>query len=152
MTVADQRVHGTTGERPAVRFARAEAAALVPVERRPPPRERLESRVVPRDGYVAVDTNRYPVPLGWVGHQVGVHIRVDEVVVRLDGEEPVHHPRLEGKHEIARWRGEPRRAAAMARLAPEGPPRFDLAYLAAVGDVEVRVLAGYEALAAGGGR
>jgi hypothetical protein len=67
-TVADQRIHGTTHERPAERFARAEAAELIAVDARPPaPRERITTRVVPRDGLVAVEANRYPVPLSWVG-------------------------------------------------------------------------------------
>ena len=65
VTVADQRTHGTDHERPCVRFARAEAEALSPLQRTPPPRERVETRKVPRDGYVAVDANRYPVPLTW---------------------------------------------------------------------------------------
>ena len=47
-TVADQRVHSTTHERPAERFARGET--LIPVSgRAPSPRERIESRRVPRD-------------------------------------------------------------------------------------------------------
>lgn len=148
--VADGRVHGTTGERPAERFARAEAAALRPVDRRPPPvRERLEHRIVPRDGYVALDANRYPVPLAWVGHQVEVLCRAEEIVVCLEGHEPIRHARLVGRHQVARWHGAPRRVPA--GLGPaEGPPRLDPALLAAAGTVEVRSLAGYEALATGG--
>jgi len=73
LTIADQRLHGTTHERPADRFARGEATALLAVEQRqPPPRERLEQRIVPRDGLVVIDTNRYPVPLDWVGQQAAV--------------------------------------------------------------------------------
>src|ERR1700742_1261057 len=41
LTVADRRLHGTTQERPADRFARSEAQALIAVEpRQPPVRER----------------------------------------------------------------------------------------------------------------
>ena len=29
-----------------------------------------QSRVVPRYGLVAVEANRYPVPLSWAGHRV----------------------------------------------------------------------------------
>jgi hypothetical protein len=66
--VADQRVHGTTHELPSQRFARAEAAALTAVDTRPPAQQRLETRIVPRDGLVAVEANLYPVPLSWAGH------------------------------------------------------------------------------------
>jgi hypothetical protein len=53
--VPDDRVH----EKPAERFARAER--LIPVDPRSPKRrERVESRQVPRDGYVSVEANRYP--------------------------------------------------------------------------------------------
>ena len=84
VSVADQRVHGTTHERPAERFARGEV--LMPVDLRPaPPRERLETRIVPRDAYVAVDTNRYPVPFEWAGRQVSVQILAEEIVIRAEG-------------------------------------------------------------------
>jgi len=49
LTVADERMHGTTHERPSERFARAEATAMIPVNGRPlPEMERNEQRVVPR--------------------------------------------------------------------------------------------------------
>ena len=122
VSVADQRVHGTTGERPAQRFARGELELLRPVHlKAPPPRERVESRLVPRDGYVAVDTNRYPVPLSWVARQVEVLILTEEVVFRRAGEEPIRHPRLEGRHQVARWQGSSRKLPP-SPAALEGPP------------------------------
>ncbi len=46
LTVADERLHGTTHERPSARFARAEAAAMIPVNERPVPElERYERRI-----------------------------------------------------------------------------------------------------------
>jgi transposase len=144
LAVADQRVHGTTHELPAQRFARSEAAALSAVDARPPaPQERMESRVVPRDGLVAVEANRYPVPLSWAGHTVRVHLLTEEIVLGRDGEDLVRHGRLLGKHQVAPWNGLPRSASA-ARVAAEGPPRFDPTYLARAGDVEVRGMDQYE--------
>lgn len=144
LTVADQRVHGTTHEQPAQRFARAEAAALLAVDTRPPAaQERVESRIVPRDGLVAVEANRYPVPLSWAGHTVRVHLLAEEVLLGRDGEETVRYGRLLGKHEVARWNG-PSRSTPGARVAAAGPPRFDPAYLARAGEVEMRPLASYE--------
>ena len=147
LTVADQRVHGTTHELPAERFARSEAAALIPVDVRPPaPQERMESRIVPRDGLVAVEANRYPVPLSWAGHTVRVRLLAEEIVFGRDGEDSVRHGRLLGKHQVARWNGPPRSVPA-ARTVTEGPPRFDLSYLARAGDVEARPLDQYEGIA-----
>ena len=147
LTVADQRVHGTTHELPAQRFAQSEAAALSAVAARPPvPQERMESRIVPRDGLVAVEANRYPVPLSWAGHTVRVHLLAEQIVLGRDGEDLVRHGRLLGKHQVAPWNGVPRSASA-ARAVAEGPPRFDPAYLARAGDVEVRGLEQYEGVA-----
>jgi transposase len=144
LEVADQRVHGTTHELPAQRFARSEAAALSRVDARAPaPQERMESRIVPRDGLVAVEANRYPVPLSWAGHKVQVHLLAEEIVLRRDGEETVRHSRLLGKHQVARWNGPPR-SSPNAREAQTGPPRFDPTYLARAGEVETRPLDCYE--------
>jgi transposase len=148
--IADQRIHGTTHERPAERFARGEREALVAVEARPPAvRERVETRVVPRDALVAVEANRYPVPLAWAGRTVEVSIQAEVLSFRLDGAEPVEHPRLTGKHQVARWEGPPRHCPRPEAPPPLGPPRFDLAYLGQIGEVALRPLGSYELLAAG---
>ena len=145
LTVADERVHGTTHEKPSQRFLRE---TLIAVDlRSPSPRERVESRVVPRDGYVAVETNRYPVPLEWVGQKVEVRIQQEEIWLRWEQAEPVQHARLCGKHQVARWNGSPRSVpVARAAKAPAGPPRFDPAFLGGLGEVETRPLHRYERL------
>jgi transposase len=69
MRVADQRVHGTTHESPAVRFARDEARALRPLPAAPlAPRGRRVTR------RVALDAIRYSVPHGLVRDHVEVQI------------------------------------------------------------------------------
>ena len=147
VTVADQRVHGTTHERPCERFARAET--LIPVDLRPPtPRERWVIRRVPTDCYVAVETNRYPVPFAWTGRDVEVQILAAEVVLRSAGADPVRHERIAGNHQVARWRGAPRRIVQGQALAPGGPPRLDPVYPAALGEVEIRPLSRYEEVTA----
>lgn len=147
LTIADERVHGTTHERPTERFQRAEASALVALtERRPVPRERVEQRIVPRDGNVAVESNRYPVPIAWAGRMIEVRILAEAIVLQSTAEEPVSHARLTGKHQMARWPGPPRRALRAAGSPLEGPPRFDPAYLVAAGEVVPRALTQYEAL------
>lgn len=148
--IADQRIHGTTHERPAERFARAERKTLVGVAARPPAvRERVETRVVPRDGLVAVEANRYPVPLAWAGRTVEVSIQAEALCFRLEGAEPVEHPRLAGKHQVARWTGPPRQCPKPEAPEPVGAPRFDLAYLGQIGEVALRPLGSYELLAQG---
>jgi transposase len=145
--IADQRVHGTTHELPHERFERAERVALVPVVARPPAvRERVETRMVPRDGYVAIEANRYPVPLEWAGRTVEVSIQTEVLCFRLGDAEPVEHRRIEGKHQVARWAGPPRRCPKPEASGPLGPPRLDLAYLGQVGEVALRPLGSYELL------
>lgn len=68
--VADQRVHGTTGELPAVRFAR-DAPALRPLGGRAPFGQLRDLiRRVQADGAVDVDTNSYSVPWRLIGETV----------------------------------------------------------------------------------
>jgi hypothetical protein len=143
--VADQRVHGTTHEKPAERFARAER--LIAVDgRQAPPRERTASRVVPRDGYVAVEANRYPVPLEWAGSTVEVRILAEEVWLHRPGLDPIRHDRLTGKHQVARWNGASRQVPRRLPEGDMGPPRLDPAYVEQIGEVEIRPLGSYEGL------
>jgi transposase len=145
--IADQRLHGTTHERPAARFARGEAQAMIAVEpRQPPPRERLEQRIVPRDGLIVIDTNRYPVPLEWVGQQAAVRILADQIIITTGKGEPLTHARLQGKFVQARWLGPPRHYARLSASPPEAPPRFALSDEFGLGEVEVRELAAYQQL------
>jgi len=82
MTLADQRVHGTTHETPFARFEREERQALRPLPVRALPRreQRLRRRVA-NDAFVDVDTVRYSVPHRLVRDHVDV--LVDEHLVRI---------------------------------------------------------------------
>ena len=146
VSVADLRVHGTTHEKPAERFARAET--LIPVDQRPPaPRERIVIRRVPSDCYVALETNRYPVPFEWIGRDVEVQVLAGEIVIRSEATDPIRHERIAGSHQLARWHGEPRRLGRASSVSLLGPPRLDPIYPAAVGEVVVRPLSFYEEVA-----
>ena len=71
--VADQRIHGTTGERPCVRFERDERQALRPLPTRPlAVRTRRLKRRVSTDCFVDIDTIRYSVPYRHVRETVEV--------------------------------------------------------------------------------
>jgi hypothetical protein len=146
VNVADAREHGTTHEKPAERFARAEKLIAVDL-RAPTRREEVVVRRVPRDAYVAVETNRYPVPFTWAGRDVTVRLLAGEVVVHLDGQQAVTHERLVGKHTVARWNGPPRPLPRGPKGAAPQPPRLDPAYVQGLGDVEVRELARYQEVA-----
>lgn len=80
MTVADEREHGTTHEKPRERFERDEKSALRPLPLRPQPaRRQLLRRRVAHDALVDVDTVRYSVPHRLVRTHVEVHLGDDEV-------------------------------------------------------------------------
>jgi transposase len=145
LEVADQRVHGTTHERPAERFARGEQLIAVD-ERAPTPRERVVTRLVPRDCFVAVEANRYPVPLDWSGSAVEVHLQSEEILITKADSDPVRHRRLAGKHQVARWEGPPRSMPRRQDGRSVGAPRFDPIHMSDLGDVAIRTLASYEEL------
>jgi len=150
LTVADERLHGTTHARPSERFSRAEAGALIPVDGRPAPeRERLEHRIVPRDTYVVVETNRYPAPVEWVGDRVEVRVLADRILISNGTGEPLDYPRLKGKYSTAGWSGSPRSWPGQRAASVVKPPHLDPTDPLAVGDVEIRSLAAYEALIEG---
>ena len=100
--VADQRVHGTTGEAPLVRFGREEAVALRALGGRPPFRQVRElTRRVHNDGCVEVDTNHYSVPWTLIGAQVSVVISGGEVRISHAGAEVARHGERHSRRERA---------------------------------------------------
>lgn len=79
---ADERIHGTTHERPRERFERDEKQALRPLPSTAlPVRERRLKRRVATDCLVDVDTVRYSVPHRLVRRDV--EVLVEEEVVRI---------------------------------------------------------------------
>lgn len=148
--VADRRVHGTTGEVPAQRFA-AERAALKPLAERAPFEQGRELvRRVHADATVEVDTNRYSVPWRLVGETVSVELSAGALRIRHAGREVAAHPQLGGRRQtrclpehlqgIVGYPAPRTVARADAPLhAPAAPPPELL-----------RPLAEYEALVGGG--
>ena len=138
MEEADQRVHGTTHERPCDRFVGGEQAALRPVPARPLPRreQRLRRRVA-SDAFVDVETVRYSVPYQLVRDHVDV--AMDEQTVRI-----FHGPALVATHARSREPFarivEPAHLAGLWRVTTPREP--EAATLSALG----RSLAEYEAV------
>lgn len=146
-TIADQRIHGTTHARPLERFAQE---TLTPLGLRPPYHyERVRRRQVPADALVSIAAGRYSVPVRYVGETVRVH------------ETSTHYELFHGAERIAAHEKAGRFAVVMApghyagllrvdpRGAPAAPPQWDPAYHA-LGEVAVRDLAAYAALAEAG--
>jgi len=142
--VADQRVHGTTGEPPAVRFA-AEAGALRPLGGRAPFGQLRDLvRKVQADCAIDLDTNSYSVPWRLIGESVQVVMLGGRVIVRHAGQVVADHPVCEGRRQrivdrahlagVAGATG----AVRLPRPLPAPPP--DL----------LRPLAEYEAVTGGG--
>jgi hypothetical protein len=110
--IANLRIHGTTGERPADRL-RAEHAQLLPV----PSRERVQpflrdERVVGRDGFVAWERAWYGVPWRWAGKTVRVSADAATVEIWDETARLAVHPRATrpGQRVIlpGQWAGLPR--------------------------------------------
>jgi transposase len=144
MIEADQRVHGTTHERPIDRFERNERSALRPLPARPSPaRQRRLERRVAHDSYVDVDTVRYSVPHRLVRDRVEVAVGDAEVRIYHGLTLVATHPRsfepyavvTDPAHFAGLWRPQ-----AVTVFEPEESP------LAAMG----RTLADYAAVVEGG--
>jgi len=109
MVGADQREHGTTHERPDVRFERDERTKLLPLPSTSMPvRERRVERTVANDCFVDVDTIRYSVPHRFVKRRLEVLVGDSEVVI------------FDGRTEVARHR---RHSEPHARITD--PKHFD---------------------------
>ncbi len=146
MREADERVHGTTHERPIDRFLREEMAALRPLPANPLPlRERRLRRKVANDALVDVDTVRYSVPHRLVRTDVQVLVGESEVRIYSGAELVATHARtiephtrvIDFAHYRGLWRAPPQLSAAESPRALE-----------ALG----RSLADYEAALVGGTR
>lgn len=97
--VADVRVHGTTGEAPAIRFARDESGATG--NRWPSGRAsavRGFVRTVPADCLVEVDTHGYSVPWRLIGERVQVEIVAERLTIYHGGEPVAVHARSTVRH------------------------------------------------------
>jgi transposase len=144
-TVADQRVHGTTHEQPAVRFARE---ALTPLDGRPPyALTHVRERVVAPDALVSIDGSRYSVPAHLAGTTVTVREHATDFTIWQRDTLVATHARR-GRQQVvmvpAHYAGLLRvDRTPLAALPPQHDPRY-----VTQGDVAVRDLGIYERFAA----
>jgi transposase len=149
--IADQRVHGTTHERPIDRFEREKSFLIRTAGH---PSFRLEAplpRIVADDYLVTVDTNRYSVPFSLIGQPVEVFRRHGHLEVIHRGAVVSRHVELAGKHQfcILPEHG----PGAIARTARRQRPRAGQASLTGTSfpEVEVRDLSVYDTVSSNGG-
>jgi transposase len=73
---------------------------------------RLHQRLVDVEGYVALHTNRYSVPVDWIGRRVEVRETKDKIEIQLDARRLVTHTRM--------WEAEHQRVTLAAHRPPRG--------------------------------
>lgn len=144
-TIADQRVHGTTHEVPATRFAQE---ALTSLDGRPPYAwMHVRERVVASDALVSIDGSRYSVPAHLAGTTVTVREHATDFTIWAHGTLVARHPR-QARHQV---RMDPAHYAGLLRVdqtpLAAAPPQHDPRYVGH-GVVAVRDLAVYEQYAA----
>jgi transposase len=96
--VANQRIHGTTRERPCSRFQR-ERGLLLPLRSLVSESVRSYSRLVGTDFCVALNTNRYSVPPRYVGLPATVMVSGERVSIRVNGEVVSEHALVQGEYQ-----------------------------------------------------
>ncbi len=150
--VADVRIHGTTGERPTDRFRAGEAAALRPLDGKPPFEQQRElTRRVHSDACVEVDTNRYSVPWKWIGHHVRVLVAGQQVRIYHGEQALAEHPQSAGQRQrsiqhahlegiVGAWSQRPEHPRPSPEASPLPPPPSEL----------LRPLSHYETIVGGG--
>lgn len=150
LEVADERIHGTTHEKPSVRF---KGERLLPFEGKAP--YRIETpliRIIPNDALVCYKTNRYSVPWQLVGKEAVLEEAGERLRIHVEGSLVADHPLLGSRYQQnvmpghyegilrPKPRPEPKRLSSVSLWAQ------------ATEEVEIRDLGSYEVLVAGGAK
>ena len=145
--VANQRVHGTTRQQVSARWD-AEQFNLQPIAGRPSyPYCDDELRKVARDAYVSWQGSRYSVPWQYAGKQVWVCNCNWDVEIRYGAQRIARHSQASRKHAIV-TQAEHHEGIPLQVRRPDSKTLVHLCQTAPV--VEIRPLAAYESVAAGG--
>ncbi len=149
LTIADERTHGTTHRKPSEMFL--EEKELLLDYRRQPPYVLQERAVrhVAKDCLVSFETNRYSVPMRYVGQPVEVQGEADRVLIYHDGKLIASHPRCGQRHRCITDR------AHYAGIHHSEPPEISSWRYPHPGfdaEVQIRDLGIYERLVEGGAR
>lgn len=97
---------------------------------------RLHQRMVDVEGYVALNTNRYSVPLSWIGRRVEVRETKDKIEIQLDARSLVTHSRItDAEHQrILLAQHRPPRGQGLARTQPHPEEKAILAAVPEIAD------------------
>jgi len=146
--IADVRLHGTTHERPADRFAR-ERSHLIATAGQPGFRlEASQPRRVAEDYLVSFETNRYSVPFTLIGQTVEVTRRAGRLQIAHGGHLIAEHDELAGKYQMRILPEHGPGAIAQTARRVRSALFTDRSGRAPLPEVEIRDLAIYEALGA----
>ena len=144
--IADVRIHGTTHERPADRFAR-EQSALIATGGQPGFRlEASQPRRVADDYLVSFETNRYSVPFTLIGQTVEVTRRSGRLHLTHRGRLVAEHEVLPGKYQVHILPEHGPGAIARTTRRVHSSPFADRAGRGALPEVEIRDLGIYDTL------
>jgi transposase len=144
--IADVRIHGTTHERPADRFAR-EQSALIATGGQPGFRlEASQPRRVADDYLVSFETNRYSVPFTLIGQTVEVTRRSGRLHLTHRGRLVAEHEALPGKYQVHILPEHGPGAIARTARRVHSSPFADRAGRGALPEVEIRDLGIYDTL------
>jgi len=82
---------------------------------------RLHQRTVDVEGYVALHSNRYSVPVAWIGRRVEIRETKDKIEIQLDARNIVIHERIPASRSapIAQHAD---KASSAAMLTPKNKP------------------------------
>jgi hypothetical protein len=97
---------------------------------------RLHQRMVDMEGYVALHTNRYSVPIGWIGRRVEVRETKDKIEIQLDARNLVTHTRIaEAENQrILLAQHRPPRGQGISRMQPHPEEKAILAAIPEIAD------------------
>ncbi|MBW8308736.1 MAG: IS21 family transposase [Candidatus Paracaedibacteraceae bacterium] len=98
--VADERLHGTTHQRPSQRFCEEK---LLLINRIQPYYVYIPAiqRKVSQDSMVSFAGNRYSVPWLYVGHCVDLRISQNQLLISTQGKIIAMHEMVQGKHQVS---------------------------------------------------
>ena len=83
---------------------------------------RLQQRLVDMEGYIALHTNRYSVPLEWIGRRVEVRETKDKIEIQLDARRLVTHRRIAEAEHLRMMLPEHRPPRGQRSLRPDPHP------------------------------
>ena len=97
---------------------------------------RLHQRMVDMEGYVALHTNRYSVPVAWIGRPVEVRESKDKIEIQLDARNLVTHTRIaEAENQrILLPQHRPPRGQGISRIEPHPEEKAILAVIPELAD------------------